>query len=160
MLQKCLCRKLDRECTAHQQPRVKTAIVHLKKAKLWASTATVRDGLDPFPEKFTGAMVQVGGLGNYCGTLADVDLLGSEGSYPTEVQILESAEYWWSGQRLVNAPPLVIPVLASVSTKRGELIMAENIPKVVSFLVAWQQSSESKARPSTRLARVYRSCDA
>ena len=59
-----------------------------------------------------------------------------------------------------ECPPLVIPVLASESTKRGELIMAENIPKVVSFLVAWQQSSESKARPSTRLARVYRSCDA
>ena len=91
--------------TADLQPRVKSAIAYLKKSKQWVSTATGRDGLDSFPEKFTGAMVSVGGIGNYVGTLSDVDLLGSEGSYPTQVQLQEAADYWWSGARLFAAPP-------------------------------------------------------
>ena len=41
---------------------------------------------------------------------------------------------------------MTIPVFASESTKRSELTMAENVPKTVSFLLAWQQSVQDKAR--------------
>ena len=94
----------------------------------------------------------MGQVANYSGTIADCNLLSTEGSYPTDVQLDDAIDYWWSGSRLrmVCSQPLVVSTFASESTRKQQLILAENTHKVLSLVVAWYRAVESKAHATRK----------
>lgn len=65
---------------------------------------------------------------------------GNGMTYPSVPQLLDSAAYWWSKDRVMATDVLMITTYASETTERGQLQIAEDCTKFMSFLLSWAMS--------------------
>lgn len=86
-----------------------------------------------------------------------LSLLGDALTFPTISQILDSAKYWWEGERLFSAY-MCIQCYASQDTCRGELKVAEDVTKLMAFIYVFGLSHgftmDPEAEPSP-LAKAH-----
>lgn len=143
--------------------RIQKVIKFLESKKVWPNQWSkigdfAPEGIEKFPPAWLGSHVDKAGplfshaevdvniaclpplltqVANYVGNVADLgwsmSLMGDALTFPTISQILESAKYWWEGERLYSAY-MCIQCYASQDTCRGELKVAEDVTKLMAFI--------------------------
>lgn len=106
-----------------------------------ASKAVANPGAPFFPRGWNGSKVDK--VSYHTGLMSDVAMTVSPGNgmtYPSVPQLLDSAAYWWSKDRVMATDVLMITTYASETTERGQLQIAEDCTKFMSFLLSWAMS--------------------